>query len=176
VTIEGDAAFSWPGGSPVGDGVFAWPVGQPPGAGWYDIQPFGTNRHLGADLNADAGTRVGDPVYAAGDGCVVFAQDIWRGWGNVVRVVHPLPDGSVVETLYAHLDRIDTAVGAWITRGTLIGTVGTAHGTYGPHLHLEVRTTVGLPQGPGYGWLDGYTDPIVWIAEHDTSVYQSPER
>lgn len=164
VHIEPDGGFAWPDAPIAGDGRFDWPVGAPDGAGWFDVQPFGENRHLGADLNAEGGTRGGEPVTAIADGCVVFAQDIWRGWGNVVRVVHPLPDGGFVESLYAHLDRVDVPVGAWIPRGAPVGTVGDAHGAYRPHLHLELRGRVGAPVGHGYGGAPGYVDPVRFIA------------
>jgi murein DD-endopeptidase MepM/ murein hydrolase activator NlpD len=166
VPIHGDGSYDAPVDVPAGDGRFDWPVGPPDGQGWFDVQPFGQNRHLGADLNAVGGTHIGAPVTAVADGCVVFAQDIWRGWGRVVRVLHRLPDGSTVETLYAHLDRMDVTVGTWVARGAPVGTVGDAHHTYGPHLHLELRTTVGLPQGGGYGHVPGYVDPIQFIAVH----------
>ena len=167
VPIRGDGSFDWPdaSGAPVAE-RFDPPVGAPDGAGTWDAQPFGENRHLGADLNATDGDIYGDPVVAVADGCVVFAQDIWRGWGNVVRVVHVLPDGAVVESLYAHLDRIDTYVGAVVARGAPIGVVGDAHGAYGPHLHLEIRDQVGMPQGHGYGTSEGYVDPMAFLAAH----------
>lgn len=164
VALSADHSYPPPAALPVGDGRFQWPVGGPAGEGWYDLQPFGRNRHLGADLNADAGTRVGAPVTAVADGCVVVARDVWRGWGNVLRTLHRLPDGRVVEVLYAHLDHIDVAEGQWVRRGEPVGVVGDAHGVYGPHLHLELRTTPGLPLGPGYGLLPGYTDPMAFIA------------
>lgn len=166
VPIGADGSYVPPERPPEGDGRFDWPVGGPGGEGWFDYQPFGEHRHLGADLNQDGGTPVGAPVRAVADGCVVFAQDIWRGWGNVVRVIHRTRDGQVVESLYAHLDRIDVQVGQWLRRGAPIGTVGTAHGAYVPHLHLELRTRVGLPQGHGYGEQDGYVDPMQFIAAH----------
>jgi murein DD-endopeptidase MepM/ murein hydrolase activator NlpD len=168
VPIGPDGSFTWPGGLAAADGRFDWPLSPPDGLGYYDVQPFGRNRHLGADLNDRAGKDSGAPVHAIADGCVVFAQDIWRGWGNVVRVVHVLPEGAVVESLYAHLDRVDVNVGQWVPRGLVLGTVGDAHHAYSPHLHLEVRDRVGMPQGHGYGEPAprGYVDPMAFIAGH----------
>lgn len=167
VPIRSDGSFTWPDGAMIPTATaFDWPVGAPDGEGYWDAQPFGKNRHLGADLNADDGRIFRDPVVAVADGCVVFAQDIWRGWGNVVRVVHVLPSGEVVESLYAHLDRIDVQVGDLVTRGAPLGTVGDAHGRYGPHLHLELRDQAGRPQGGGYGAAYGYVDPMTFIEAH----------
>ena len=155
---------------PLADG-FDWPVGPPDATGYYDAQPFGQNRHLGEDWNGRGGgdTDLGDPVHAIADGVVTEAWDHWGGWGQVVRVVHRWrePDGRMrtVESLYAHLDRMDVRDGQVVKRGQGIGTTGDAHSQYLAHLHLELRARPGMPLGPGYssdraGWLD----PSVFIS------------
>jgi murein DD-endopeptidase MepM/ murein hydrolase activator NlpD len=147
-------------GVPACDG-FDFPVGPPDGAGYYDAQPFGTNTHLGNDWNGNGGgnTDLGDPVHAVATGVVVHAFDLGGGWGNVVRIVH----ACGVESLYAHLDRIETTLGATVERGQRIGTIGTAHGRYLAHLHLEIRSP-GLPLGGGYSTdTTGYRDPTAFI-------------
>ena len=91
---------------------------------------------------------------AAGSGVVTYAG--WDGaYGYVVRLLHA--DG--VATWYAHLSRIDTATGAHVNAGDVIGLVGSTGNTTGPHLHLEVRvgasqTTSGTP-----------IDPLTWLRE-----------
>src|SRR5262245_17826827 len=69
---------------------FDFPVGPPDAAGYRDAQAFGENDHLGEDWNGLGGgdTDLGDPVYSAANGLVLFAEDIGGGWGNVVRVAH----------------------------------------------------------------------------------------
>ena len=132
---------------------------------YYDAQPFGENDHLGADLNGKGGgdTDLGDPVYAVADGVVSEATDMEGGWGNVVRVVHPC---AQVESLYAHLDTMIVERGTVVTRGQLIGTIGTAHGEYKAHLHFELRDRY-LPLGGGYSSdRTGYLDPIAFIRAH----------
>lgn len=153
------------------DDGFDFPVGDRDGAGYYDAQPFGTNAHLGADWNDDAGgdSDLGAPVRSIGAGRVVVAADHGGGWGNVVRVVSRYRDGQVereVEALYAHLDRIDVAVGAVVARGQQLGTIGTAGGQYLAHLHFELRTVIGRPLGGGYGAPDGQVDPAAFIRAH----------
>jgi murein DD-endopeptidase MepM/ murein hydrolase activator NlpD len=147
---------------------FSMPLGEPDGRGSYDAQPFGTNRHLGADLNGPGGgdTDLGMPVYAIADGEVVFAADAGPGWGNVVRVVHRLPEGGAVESVYAHLLDVEVRPGARVTRRKRIGSVGNAGGRYKAHLHLELRRAPGLPLGGGYGderEREGYVDPVAFI-------------
>lgn len=153
-------------GGDAGDGL-DFPVGDADGHGYYDAQPFGVNQHLGNDWNGVGGgdSDRGDPVFAIGAGEVTEAADRGGGWGQVVRVVHRV-DGRAVESLYAHLDRIDVAVGQRVRRRQPIGTIGTAGGQYPAHLHLEVRTRPGQPLGGGYGEPDAQVDPTAFIRAH----------
>jgi murein DD-endopeptidase MepM/ murein hydrolase activator NlpD len=134
---------------------FDFPVGGGEGTGYYDAQPFGQNHHLGEDWNGTGGgnTDRGDPVTAIADGVVTAVTDGGHGWGAVVRVAHRTaePDRACVESLYAHLSRVDVVAGDTIGRGASIGAIGDAGGNYPAHLHLELRATPGLPLGGGYG-------------------------
>ncbi len=159
------ACASAPAAAPASCGGFDFPVGAPDAVGYYDAQPFGTNEHLGSDLNGNGGgdSDLGDPVHAVARGTVVFAEDVGGGWGNVVRVVHACGDARY-ESVYAHLDRVDVAVGMPVVRGAAIGTIGTAGGQYLAHLHFELREVVGRSLGGGYGDADGHVDPTAFIA------------
>ena len=154
---------------PVADG-FDYPVGDGQARGYYNAQPFGENHHLGDDWNGVGGgdTDLGDPVIAIASGVVVAARDEGGGWGNVVRIVHNAGTAKRarhVESLYAHLDRIEVEVGQVIERGQRVGTIGDAHGEYLAHLHFEIRDRVGLALGPGYASdIAGYLDPT-WFIE-----------
>ena len=150
---------------------FDYPVGPPDAKGYYNAQKFGQNTHLGDDWNGLGGgnTDLGDPVHGTANGLVVFAQNIGGGWGNVVRVVHVLSDKPLVlvESLYAHLERIDVKEGQAIKRGEKLGTIGNAGGIYYAHLHFELRTEYGKEIGGGYSAdTTGYTDPTVFIKAH----------
>lgn len=109
------------------------------GFGWRD-DPIRHIRkwHSGADVRAKPGT----PVFAAGDGIVIFAGR-QGGYGNVIYVDH----GGGVITRYAHLRRIETKKDAVLTAGTRIGQVGSTGRATGPHLHFEVRID-GHPVAP----------------------------
>ncbi len=158
--------ITWPG-LVVAD-RFDFPVGNGEARGYYDAQPFGKNRHLGADWNGKGGgnTDYGLPVASSADGVVVEALDRGGGWGNVVRVVHRLPGGELVETLYAHLATVAVNEGMLAPRGALLGTIGDAGGQYYAHLHFEVRDRPGAPLGGGYGTPDGHVDPTAFIGAH----------
>ncbi|MEW5897753.1 MAG: peptidoglycan DD-metalloendopeptidase family protein [Bacillota bacterium] len=94
--------------------------------------PFGSRGrefHPGIDLAAATGT----PVAAAEAGRVVRAG-WYGGYGKCVDIDH----GSGVVTRYAHLSAITVGVGARVSRGQLIGRVGSTGYATGPHLHFEV--------------------------------------
>ncbi len=137
-------------------------------ADYYVAQGFGgESDHLGEDWNGKGGgdSDLGDPVLAVADGIVTQAYEAGAGWGQVVRVLHSV-DGQLVESVYAHLDTVLVEHGQALARGEQLGTIGTAHGAYPAHLHLELRSDVGLPLGGGYGSTRGYLDPRAWIAAH----------
>ena len=145
---------------------FDFPVGKPEADGYYDAQHFGANRHLGEDWNGKGGgnSDLGDPVYAIANGKVSFAKDVKGGWGNIVRIVHTLPSGEQVESLYAHCDEIFVKEGETVKKGHKIGTIGTANGQYLAHLHFEIREKVGMPIGKGYSDdIEGYVNPSKFI-------------
>ena len=85
----------------------------------------------------------GTPVYAAGDGVVVFADSDkatkfspWTNfYGNVVLIKHE----NNFYTLYAHLSNILVIPGNNVKAGDEIGEVGQTGGATGSHLHFEVR-------------------------------------
>lgn len=121
-------------GRPV-DGYITSPFG-------YRIHPiYGTRRlHTGTDLGAPCGT----PVYAAESGTVVSAG--WAG-GSGNRIV--LNHGGGLATTYNHMSGFAVR-GGEVTRGQLIGYVGTTGASTGCHLHFEVRVN-GAPVNPmGY--------------------------
>lgn len=138
---------------------FDAPLGSERGALTYNAQKFWDmndsrgGHHSGDDLNGIGGlnTDHGDPVFATADGLVVFAGEPAPGWGKVVVVAHRDLAGRLLESMYAHLDRIDVAVGTLVSRGRRLGTVGTANGHYPAHLHFEMRLGDGVDLGGGYG-------------------------
>ena len=130
---------------------------------WYNAQDFAQNNHLGEDWNANTGgnTDCGEPVFAAANGVITFAEDAGAGWGNVVIIEHNLPNGERVQTLYGHLQKMMKTTGE-VKMREQIGEVGNASGTYLCHLHFELRTEncpLWNKAGAGYsaenaGWLN----------------------
>jgi murein DD-endopeptidase MepM/ murein hydrolase activator NlpD len=101
------------------------------GYGWRTHPIFGTRRmHTGTDF----GPGYGAPIYAAETGTVISAN-ARGGYGNTIIIDH----GQGLTTLYAHQSRFAVSSGARVTRGQVIGYVGSTGNSTGPHLHFEVR-------------------------------------
>jgi murein DD-endopeptidase MepM/ murein hydrolase activator NlpD len=97
-----------------------------------------TRMHNGVDI----GGKQGQPVYAAASGEVFHAS--WRGgYGKCIILLH----GGEMSTLYAHLSAFNVRLGQRVTRGQLIGAVGSTGLSTAPHLHFEVRRN-GRPVNP----------------------------
>jgi hypothetical protein len=134
------------------------PMGSEHGGLVYNAQKFWEmnekrgGHHTGDDLNGIGGmnTDLGDPVFCAADGLVIYAGEPSSGWGKLVVVAHRAADGRTLHSMYAHLHGIDVALGALVPRGGRIGSVGTANGHYPAHLHFEMRTSDGVDIGAGY--------------------------
>lgn len=95
--------------------------------------------HTGVDLAAPTGT----PVATVSAGTVTSAGDS-GAYGLRVAITHP--DGT--QSMYAHLSGIDVSVGEEVATGDEIGAVGTTGNSTGPHLHLELRSSAGVPIDP----------------------------
>jgi len=106
----------------------------------YRRDPFngGSRLHSGVDMAAPTGT----PIYSTGDGVVSFAGR-QSGYGLIIVIEHAFG----FETRYAHLSRIRVTEGQRVSRGDLIGDMGSTGRSTGPHLHYEVRTG-DTPQNP----------------------------
>jgi murein DD-endopeptidase MepM/ murein hydrolase activator NlpD len=152
---------------------FDFPVGKPDGQGYYKARGFRSHGHLGEDWDGVGGgdTDLRDPIYCIGDGVVVFARDCHMGWGNVVIVRHTYREGGAIkniDSLYAHLDRILVQRGQGVSRGEKIATMGTAHGLYDAHLHLEIRKNIeiGMSRAAFARDFSNYYDPTQFILSH----------
>jgi murein DD-endopeptidase MepM/ murein hydrolase activator NlpD len=111
-----------------------WPVnGKLEGGFGGRRNPFGGlgwEFHSGQDIEADWGV----PVVSGASGRVTFVG--WQnGYGQLVVVDH----GGGLTTRYGHLSHIDVDVDQMVSRGQLLGKVGSTGRSTGPHLHYEVR-------------------------------------
>lgn len=85
----------------------------------------------------DKANSCGTPIYAAADGNTATTDGVGYngGFGKFIKLVHP----NGTETLYSHLSKILIAPGQIVTRGQLIGLMGSTGRSTGCHLHFEVH-------------------------------------
>jgi murein DD-endopeptidase MepM/ murein hydrolase activator NlpD len=96
--------------------------------------------HNGVDIAAPSGTNIYSPV----SGTVVRSADGWNGgFGNVIEV----KDTKGYQHLFAHQSKRAASVGARVSKGSLIGHVGTTGSSTGNHLHYGIRQ-------PSGGWMN----------------------
>ena len=86
--------------------------------------------HAGVDIPGPVGT----PIYATADG-IVSHSGRQGGYGNLIEINH----GKGIATRYGHLSRLLVKENSRVSRGQLIGLMGSTGRSTGPHLHYEVR-------------------------------------
>ena len=102
--------------------------------------------HTGIDYALYTGT----PVLAAMDGKISRVVSLVSGYGTHIIIDH----GNGLQTVYAHLSRINVSFGDFVREGQIIGRSGNSGNSTGPHLHFEV-------------WIgDGRTDPLNYFTNY----------
>ncbi len=145
--------------------------------------------HSAVDLyRLDGRDAANTTLVAAADGTVAYYDPGYTSYpGRVVILSHPLGDGRLLYSMYAHLGSVFVTQGQIIARGQPVGTV-----LYQPgdsHLHFEMRWFLdgsqiypsstacnGIIYGRGYTYLvypddfpapnHGYVDPDAFIQAH----------
>ncbi len=107
---------------------------SPPTIGWNWGQSHAFNA-------VDIANRCNTPIYAAKEGIIIEAasDNSWNnGYGNFITIEH----SNKIETLYAHLEKVEAQIGQYVKEKELIGYMGSTGNTDGPtgcHLHFEVH-------------------------------------
>ena len=105
---------------------------------------LGYNRmHNGIDMACASGT----PIYATRAGTVTVASYQAGGAGNYVSINH----GDGFSSIYMHMTNYIVYVGQQVTKGQLIGYVGSTGISTGPHLHF------------GISYAGTYVNPLAYI-------------
>jgi murein DD-endopeptidase MepM/ murein hydrolase activator NlpD len=117
-----------------GTDAWVWPTSNHDLSG-YDFGPT----HPAIDIHA----YIGQPIYAAQAGVVVFSGWSDRGYGNLVIIDHL----NHWHTFYAHLSQYNVVCGQQVYAGTIVGLGGSTGNSTGPHLHFEMRYN-GVGQNP----------------------------
>lgn len=133
------SALTTGGGAVASVGDLQWPS---------DTPQWGTYAgHYGLDIKAPDGS----PIFAPADGTVIWAGSSWEStYGNIVRIHH---DGLGLQTACAHMSSVAVSKGDRVTKGQLIGYVGSTGNSTGPHIHFEIYE-IDSPVIGGYPIMD----------------------
>jgi murein DD-endopeptidase MepM/ murein hydrolase activator NlpD len=115
------------------DAPSLWPVQGPVTSSFGERQdPFNGEGafHKGIDIFAG----IGQAIHAPANGTVLYAGPA-SGYGREIIIDH----GRGIHTIYGHLSGFAVVAGQDVQRGDVIGYVGSAGRSTGPHLHYEVR-------------------------------------
>jgi murein DD-endopeptidase MepM/ murein hydrolase activator NlpD len=117
----------------VGTGSFQWPA-----TSRVVTSPFGTRIHPifqteKYHAGIDIGAAEGSPIYAADSGTVQIAT-YSSSYGNYVVINH----GNGYTTLYAHQSALAVSAGDSVSKGQVIGYVGSTGWVTAAHLHFEM--------------------------------------
>lgn len=100
------------------------------------IQPTkgASHNHKGIDI----ATPLDTPVYAPANGKVTIAGWV-NGYGNCIYMDNGTINNKLVTSRYGHLNRFAVNTNQSVSKGQLIGYVGSTGISTGPHLHFEIR-------------------------------------
>lgn len=100
------------------------------------------NPHAGLDFAVPAGT----PIKTPAAGKVILVGDYFFN-GNTVFVDH----GQGFISMFCHMSKIDVQLGQTLTRGAVVGRVGSTGRATGPHMHWNISLN------------DARVDPAIFI-------------
>jgi murein DD-endopeptidase MepM/ murein hydrolase activator NlpD len=132
-----------------------WPVGATTpissGFGYRSCDGCSTF-HTGIDFTPGAGT----PIEAIADGVVVSSPVADGSWGVHVTLEHNV-DGVIFRSSYAHMQTgsMTLSMGDTVTRGQVLGLVGSTGQSNGAHLHFTIQDSSG-----------SFINPLPWMQAH----------
>ena len=99
--------------------------------------------HKGLDIAAPEGQT----ILSTNDGIVTLAEDNLYYTGGTIIIDH----GHGVKSIYAHMSSVDVVAQQKVSKGEMIGKVGSTGRSTGPHLHWGVM------------WFNQYVDPQLLV-------------
>ena len=113
----------------VGNAGFCWPLDK--SYRQYVSSYWGDGRgHQAVDIAGNTGI----PILSVLDGTVVSINSSGSGYGQHFVIDH----GNGLKTLYAHCSKVYVKLGETVSRGEVVGLVGSTGYSTGSHLHFEV--------------------------------------
>ncbi len=128
-----EAIYAQRSSSKLWDDVFGYPVDKLTITSAYGaIRQYdtGPGRHAGVDLDGETG----EPAYAAASGRVALSEAL-QVRGNTVIIDH----GLGIYSIYCHLSDLVIQEGEAVSKGQVIGHLGSTGLSTGTHLHWELR-------------------------------------
>ena len=131
-TNPASAAYYGPGScgkiyeGAIGIGAFVWPASERFISG-YGYDP-------GVHPAIDIAGEIGNPIFSADSGVVVYAGWSNYGYGNLLVIDH----GNGWQTAYGHLNSIGVTCGQSVFRGGVVATLGSTGNSTGAHVHFEM--------------------------------------
>lgn len=120
-----NAAFEEKSSVAAKDAQYIWPVSS------HDVTTSFAKNNEGINIAA----QNGEPVWAAADGEVIYADSKMQGYGKMVIVKH---SGGKTST-YAHLARYGVEKYDRVKQGDILGYVGTTGSVKKPQLYFSMR-------------------------------------
>lgn len=110
-------------------------------AAFGEVGSYWKNGHMGIDIVANDKT-----VYCTCEGTVRVIDYDENGWGRYVSV----GDSNGNRHIFCHLekDSVKVVTGQYVTRKTVIGTMGKTGNVTGVHLHYQINNNAGIPINP----------------------------
>jgi murein DD-endopeptidase MepM/ murein hydrolase activator NlpD len=131
-------------------GLLMRPVNGPITSAYgYRINPV--MHYYGLHDGDDFGAGCGTPIWAAGNGHVM-SEYFSSVWGNRLFLNLGLINGKNVTVIYNHLSAYRSSVGQAVSRGQVVGLIGTTGWSTGCHTHMTVMVN-GVA-----------VDPTPWLA------------
>lgn len=122
----------------VATGTLGYPVEGVTGCDASDYPYYSDgDYHGGTDINSSVGASEGMNILAADGGTVKTVKNLNYSYGSHVIIDH----GNGYTTLYAHMQNgsITVKEGDLVSKGQIIGKLGSTGNSTGPHLHIELR-------------------------------------
>lgn len=110
---------------------------------WYYPASFGGGRHSGLDLAGPQGT----PIYASFNGIVAIAQNITSAGGlgtrpytgnNILLIGEVDGNTYAMHMLHMQYNSIKVSAGDTVSKGQVIGAIGSTGNSTGPHVHIDL--------------------------------------
>lgn len=120
------------------DHTIAWPV-----QGVITLEFAQSSGYQVFHTGIDIANNLGTPISPLMQGKVVYAGEIFWGYGKHIIIDH----GDNITSLYGHLDKIYVFEGQEVKIGDEIGKMGSTGWSTGSHLHFESRV-YGIPVNP----------------------------